>query len=72
MSSRWLGVVIRRGRCQPSGRSLHLTNVPNDEVAAIAEWHRYRFVACPVTNSSPVPLKQRCTLNLSRAETSSR
>ncbi|GFT61215.1 uncharacterized protein TNCV_1613691 [Trichonephila clavipes] len=39
--------------------------------------HRYRTVACFVTGSSPVPLKtrrvgQRCTLNLSRAETSSR
>ncbi|GFT68379.1 uncharacterized protein TNCV_659751 [Trichonephila clavipes] len=37
----------------------------------------YRNVACFVTSSSPVPLKtrrvgQRCTLNLSRAETSSR
>ncbi|GFW82626.1 uncharacterized protein TNCV_3491981 [Trichonephila clavipes] len=47
------------------------------EVAAVAEWYRYRTVACFVTGSSPVPLKtrlvgQRCTLNLSRAETSSR
>ncbi|GFV24173.1 uncharacterized protein TNCV_4165201 [Trichonephila clavipes] len=38
---------------------------------------RDRTVACLVTSSSPVPLKtrrvgQRCTLNLSRAETSSR
>ncbi|GFX88667.1 uncharacterized protein TNCV_832971 [Trichonephila clavipes] len=46
-------------------------------VAAVAEWYRYRTVACLVTSSSPVPLKtrrvgQRCTLNLSRAETSSR
>ncbi|GFX13326.1 uncharacterized protein TNCV_2907491 [Trichonephila clavipes] len=46
-------------------------------VAAVAEWYRYRSVACFVTGSSPVPLKirrvgQRCTLNLSRAETSSR
>ncbi|GFV03948.1 uncharacterized protein TNCV_915731 [Trichonephila clavipes] len=45
--------------------------------AAVAEWYRYRTVACLVTSSSPVPLKirrvgQRCTLNLSRAETSSR
>ncbi|GFW54872.1 uncharacterized protein TNCV_2655111 [Trichonephila clavipes] len=45
--------------------------------AAVAEWYRYRIVACLVTSSSPVPLKtrrvgQRCTLNLSRAETSSR
>ncbi|GFX67433.1 uncharacterized protein TNCV_178371 [Trichonephila clavipes] len=46
-------------------------------VAAVAEWYRYRNVASFVTSSSPVPLKnrrvgQRCTLNLSRAETSSR
>ncbi|GFX89000.1 uncharacterized protein TNCV_2853001 [Trichonephila clavipes] len=46
-------------------------------VDAVAEWYRYRTVACFVTGSSPVPLKtrrvgQRCTLNLSRAETSSR
>ncbi|GFW60653.1 uncharacterized protein TNCV_569991 [Trichonephila clavipes] len=45
--------------------------------AAVAEWYRYRIVACHVTSSSPVPPKtrrvgQRCTLNLSRAETSSR
>ncbi|GFW04983.1 uncharacterized protein TNCV_597771 [Trichonephila clavipes] len=45
--------------------------------AAVAEWYRYRIVACLVTSSIPVPLKtrrvgQRCTLNLSRAETSSR
>ncbi|GFU69359.1 uncharacterized protein TNCV_3210231 [Trichonephila clavipes] len=47
------------------------------KVAAVAEWYRYRAVACLVTSSSPVPLKtrrvgQRCTLNLSRAEMSSR
>ncbi|GFX50603.1 uncharacterized protein TNCV_2721901 [Trichonephila clavipes] len=46
-------------------------------VAAVAEWYRYRIVACLVTSSIPVPLKtrrvgKRCTLNLSRAETSSR
>ncbi|GFV79017.1 uncharacterized protein TNCV_3687241 [Trichonephila clavipes] len=46
-------------------------------VAAVAEWYRYWIVACFVTSSSPVTLKsrrvgQRCTLNLSRAETSSR
>ncbi|GFV47150.1 uncharacterized protein TNCV_2322951 [Trichonephila clavipes] len=45
--------------------------------AAVAEWYRYRTVACLATRSSPIPLKtrrvgQRCTLNLSRAETSSR
>ncbi|GFW71614.1 uncharacterized protein TNCV_2548281 [Trichonephila clavipes] len=47
------------------------------KVAAVAEWYRYRTMACFVTGSNPVPLKtrrvgQRCTLNLSRAETSSR
>ncbi|GFV32457.1 uncharacterized protein TNCV_1677431 [Trichonephila clavipes] len=47
------------------------------QMAAVAEWYGYRTVACFVTGSSPVPLKtrrvgQRCTLNLSRAETSSR
>ncbi|GFX18475.1 uncharacterized protein TNCV_3370481 [Trichonephila clavipes] len=46
-------------------------------VAAVAEWYGYRIVACLVTSSSPVPLNthrvgQRCMLNLSRAETSSR
>ncbi|GFV32624.1 uncharacterized protein TNCV_441161 [Trichonephila clavipes] len=46
-------------------------------VAAVVEWYRHRIVAGFVTSSSPVPLKtrrvgQRCTLNLSRAETSSR
>ncbi|GFU88876.1 uncharacterized protein TNCV_4445511 [Trichonephila clavipes] len=45
-------------------------------VAAVAKWSRYRIVAGLVTRSSPVPLMprrvgQRCTLNLSRAETSS-
>ncbi|GFX59628.1 uncharacterized protein TNCV_3753931 [Trichonephila clavipes] len=50
---------------------------PPNILAAVAEWYRYRTVACFVTGSSPVPLKtrrvgQRCTLNLSRAETSSR
>ncbi|GFW46801.1 uncharacterized protein TNCV_2981571 [Trichonephila clavipes] len=43
--------------------------------AEVAEW--YSGMACHVTSSSPAPLKtrrvgQRCTLNLSRAETSSR
>ncbi|GFW01454.1 uncharacterized protein TNCV_5031041 [Trichonephila clavipes] len=59
-----------------------LTTTPHQReeallVAAVAEWYRYRIVACHVTSSNPVPLKthrvgQRCTLNLSRAETSSR
>ncbi|GFS82305.1 uncharacterized protein TNCV_3340311 [Trichonephila clavipes] len=52
-------------------------NTTTDFVAAVTEWYRYRTVACFVTGSSPVPLKtrrvgQRGTLNLSRAETSSR
>ncbi|GFU57856.1 uncharacterized protein TNCV_260341 [Trichonephila clavipes] len=46
-------------------------------MAAVAEWYRYRIMACLVTSSSPVSLKtrrlgQRCTLNLSKTETSSR
>ncbi|GFY27149.1 hypothetical protein TNCV_2067701 [Trichonephila clavipes] len=41
--------------------------------AVVTEWYRYRIVACLVTSSSPIPIKthrvrQRCTLNLSRAE----
>ncbi|GFT52608.1 uncharacterized protein TNCV_3765141 [Trichonephila clavipes] len=48
-----------------------------ERTAAVAEWYRYQTVACLATSSSPIPLKtrrvgQRCTLNLSRAETSSR
>ncbi|GFW34817.1 uncharacterized protein TNCV_698051 [Trichonephila clavipes] len=46
-----------------------------ENVAAVAEWYRYRIVACLVTSSSPVPLKTHRVgqrLNLSRAETSSR
>ncbi|GFW40425.1 uncharacterized protein TNCV_1019831 [Trichonephila clavipes] len=47
------------------------------EVAAVTEWSRYGIVAGLATSSSLVPLKilpvrQQCTLNLSRAETSSR
>ncbi|GFS96067.1 uncharacterized protein TNCV_3308901 [Trichonephila clavipes] len=54
-----------------------LTKEVFDKLATVAEWYRYRTVACFVTGSNPVPLKtrrvgQRCTLNLSRAETSSR
>ncbi|GFU92474.1 hypothetical protein TNCV_4794031 [Trichonephila clavipes] len=41
-------------------------------VAVVAEWYRYRIVACIVTSSSPVPLKTcragvQCTFNTSRA-----
>ncbi|GFU78031.1 uncharacterized protein TNCV_4855091 [Trichonephila clavipes] len=48
---------------------------PLSSVVAVAEWYRYRIVAGFVTSSSSVPFKtrrvgQRCTLNLSRAETS--
>ncbi|GFU81979.1 uncharacterized protein TNCV_516601 [Trichonephila clavipes] len=44
-------------------------------VAAVAEWYRYRIAG--FVTSCPVPLKtrrvgQRCSLNLSRAQTSSR
>ncbi|GFT90764.1 hypothetical protein TNCV_2777491 [Trichonephila clavipes] len=43
--------------------------------AAVAQWSRYRITAGMSVSSSPVPLKirrvgERCTLNLSRAQTS--
>ncbi|GFU65782.1 uncharacterized protein TNCV_5059161 [Trichonephila clavipes] len=63
----------------PAGPNTYVISrrLQHDDVAAVAEWYRYRIVACLVTSSIPVPLKtrrvgQRCTLNLSRAETSSR
>ncbi|GFT03443.1 uncharacterized protein TNCV_2986021 [Trichonephila clavipes] len=61
---------------KPSALAKH-TSSGTTPGAAVAEWYRYRTVACLVTSSSPVPLKtrragQRCTLNLSRTETSSR
>ncbi|GFU57232.1 uncharacterized protein TNCV_3634221 [Trichonephila clavipes] len=69
---RWMqeGTTDRRGQSHPP-------QCTTSRVAAVAEWYRYRTVACFVTGSNPVPLKtrrvgQRCTLNLSRAETSSR
>ncbi|GFS57533.1 uncharacterized protein TNCV_1401951 [Trichonephila clavipes] len=70
-SSQRSGVVVRRGGARP------WQQFQDNGVAAVAEWYRYRTVACFVTGSNPVPLKtrrvgQRCTLNLSRAETSSR
>ncbi|GFW47549.1 uncharacterized protein TNCV_3177131 [Trichonephila clavipes] len=54
----------------------HSPNFHTMPVAAVADWYRYWTMACLVTSSSPVALKtrrvgQRCTLNLSRAETSS-
>ncbi|GFX36526.1 uncharacterized protein TNCV_2031071 [Trichonephila clavipes] len=63
------------GMDPPVGSIRELPNTRS--VAAVAEWYRHRIVAGFVTSSSPVPLKtrrvgQRCTLNLSRAETSSR
>ncbi|GFV29234.1 uncharacterized protein TNCV_4602661 [Trichonephila clavipes] len=61
----------------PTGHDLFGVYLHWLDVAAVAEWYSYRIVACLVTSSSPVPLKtrrvgQQCTLNLSRAETSSR
>ncbi|GFT98089.1 uncharacterized protein TNCV_789101 [Trichonephila clavipes] len=60
-----------------SVRDFHKGPFHTSQVAAVAEWYRYRIVACFVTSLIPVPLKtlrvgQRCTLNLSIAETSSR
>ncbi|GFU06480.1 histone-lysine N-methyltransferase SETMAR [Trichonephila clavipes] len=80
-STNLLGYVARSGLVGVVGLSLALfiqgCRFDPSPVAAVAEWYRYQTVACLVTNSSPVPLKtrrvgQRCTLNLSRAEMSSR
>ncbi|GFW87862.1 uncharacterized protein TNCV_1359661 [Trichonephila clavipes] len=63
--------------CQLKCCLRHLTKVRNSDEAAIAEWSRYRIMAGLVMSSSPVPLNtrhvvKRCTLSLSRAQTSSR
>ncbi|GFS69708.1 uncharacterized protein TNCV_4052941 [Trichonephila clavipes] len=84
-SSRWCGVEVRRRgyqfRCRPRPLTMNnmfcISSPFKKKMAAVVEWYRYRTVACLVTSSSPVPLKtrrvgQRCTLNLPRAETSSR
>ncbi|GFW27768.1 uncharacterized protein TNCV_766491 [Trichonephila clavipes] len=74
--------VVQRSRCRlnlPKLKTLAWASCGSlvSGVAAVAEWYGHRIVAGFVTSSSPVPLKthrvgQRCTLNLSRAETSSR
>ncbi|GFT53035.1 uncharacterized protein TNCV_2631541 [Trichonephila clavipes] len=71
------GVRRQKPSCSRSVNIYSLTHLYIPHVAAVAEWYRHRIVAGFVTSSSPVPLKtrrigQRCTLNLSRAETSSR
>ncbi|GFW68005.1 uncharacterized protein TNCV_1617661 [Trichonephila clavipes] len=73
MTQAGLSRIIREGY---KLRDAHRKSVSLVLVAAVAEWYRYRIVTCLVTSSSPVPLKtlrvgERCTLNLSRAETSS-
>ncbi|GFT40382.1 UDP-N-acetylglucosamine--peptide N-acetylglucosaminyltransferase 110 kDa subunit [Trichonephila clavipes] len=74
-------VTIKQDGKVINTKRLNLTfskpDLPQTVVAAVAEWYRHRIVAGFVTSSSPVPLKtrrvgQRCTLNLSRAEMSSR
>ncbi|GFX89027.1 uncharacterized protein TNCV_2853271 [Trichonephila clavipes] len=73
-----LGVVMRSLGQRPTEAELvNMIRLVDQDVAAVAEWYRHRIVAGFVTSSSPVPLKtrrvgKRCTLNLSRAETSSR
>ncbi|GFV92193.1 uncharacterized protein TNCV_1896291 [Trichonephila clavipes] len=73
----WLKLIAERELSGISNALATSTYFSPSSVAAVAEWYRHRIVACLVTSSSPVPLKtrrvgQRCTLNLSRAETSSR
>ncbi|GFT89516.1 uncharacterized protein TNCV_4387721 [Trichonephila clavipes] len=53
-SSRWCGVVARRGWCQLRCRPRHLTMVQDYEVrrqkysgVAVAQWSRYRIMAGP-------------------------
>ncbi|GFS84032.1 uncharacterized protein TNCV_2364391 [Trichonephila clavipes] len=40
-------------------KSVQAHSSPIGMVAAVAEWYRYRILACLVTSSSPVPLKIR-------------
>ncbi|GFV82096.1 uncharacterized protein TNCV_2789941 [Trichonephila clavipes] len=78
-------IIFIQSACSVSSDSTYLgeilqrphQRVPIIAMATVSEWYGYRIVACLVMSSSPVPLKthrvgQRCTLNLSRAETSSR
>ncbi|GFV14359.1 hypothetical protein TNCV_807911 [Trichonephila clavipes] len=65
------------GLQSPNIRIMLTPKYPTERAAAVAEWYRYRVVAEFATSSSPVPLKthrvgQRYTLNLSRADMSSR
>ncbi|GFT32844.1 hypothetical protein TNCV_5038901 [Trichonephila clavipes] len=72
-------VIVNRLPNDPSNLQCPLLlnvsiNMLNHSLAAVAEWSKYRIVAGHVTSSSPVPLKtrslgDRCTLNLSRAQT---
>ncbi|GFW52419.1 putative RNA-directed DNA polymerase from transposon X-element [Trichonephila clavipes] len=78
-TSHWAALPVRRHDVRLTRLRIGHTRFTHRHllVAVVAEWYRYRTVACFVTGSSPVPLKtrrvgQRCTLNLSRAETSSR
>ncbi|GFU05285.1 hypothetical protein TNCV_964691 [Trichonephila clavipes] len=53
------------------------TSITKNMTAKLAEWSRYWIMAGLVTSSSPVSLKtcraeKRCTINLSRAQTSFR
>ncbi|GFU42221.1 uncharacterized protein TNCV_4554081 [Trichonephila clavipes] len=67
-------------RCSCKFSILHIfftSSHPEICTAAVTEWYRYLIVAGFVSSWNPVPLQthrvgQRCTLNLSRAETSSR
>ncbi|GFV92599.1 hypothetical protein TNCV_1374501 [Trichonephila clavipes] len=78
----WKQPIDREDLSNSGGKRLDWAGFREDgseleDVATVAEWYRYRIEACLVTSSSPVPQKtrrvgQRCTLNLSKAETSSR
>ncbi|GFX84564.1 hypothetical protein TNCV_723731 [Trichonephila clavipes] len=60
----------------PHGGVNKMSRCEINKVAVVAKWSRYRIIAVFVTSSCPLPLKtrrigERCTLNLSRAQTSS-
>ncbi|GFY30230.1 uncharacterized protein TNCV_3091371 [Trichonephila clavipes] len=68
------GVEVGQVGCQLRYLLCHLTVI---QVAEVAEWSRYRIVAGLLTNWSAVPLKTRrvggrCTVNMARAQKSSR
>ncbi|GFV57813.1 hypothetical protein TNCV_3071921 [Trichonephila clavipes] len=62
---------MKKSLCRDDEEESNAEEYNMTKVAAVAEWYRYRTVACLVTGSSPVPLKtrrvgQRCTIIINR------